>query len=439
MCRTVFDIFLEWKVIMKKTLAALTAFVMVFGAGGILPCVCGEHGSVILASAETNGDYKYKVQDDGTVKITKYKGSAEELTIPSKLDGKKVTVIENDAFSGCTKLKSVKIPAGVTRIGLDSFSGCTALTSVTLPDSMVRIEDYSFSECTNLTSINIPKGVTYIGGYAFKNTKWLENKQQEEPQVIVNGILIDGTQCRGSIVIPDGVTCIASWAFINCKTLTGVTIPDSVTDLGMSAFEGCTGLTRIKIPHSVTDISFAAFSDCTNLTGVTIPESVTTIEARAFNGCTSLKNITIPDSVLGIGWGAFMDCTSLKSITIPNNVIDLMDYSFGYSWNYDTSGCDKLSGIKIYCYKGSAGEKYAIDNGFDYEIITKKKTDIKGDISGDGAVTVSDISLLAAHVKGIKKLDEAAQKRADLNKDGAVNVSDISLLAAHVKGRKALS
>ncbi|WP_295156952.1 dockerin type I repeat-containing protein [uncultured Ruminococcus sp.] len=52
-------------------------------------------------------------------------------------------------------------------------------------------------------------------------------------------------------------------------------------------------------------------------------------------------------------------------------------------------------------------------------------------------MNVSDISMLAAHVKGIKKMSDPAA--ADINKDGTVNVTDISLLAAHVKGIKKLS
>lgn len=59
-----------------------------------------------------------------------------------------------------------------------------------------------------------------------------------------------------------------------------------------------------------------------------------------------------------------------------------------------------------------------------------------GDVNGDGKVNVTDISKVAAHVKGIKKLD--SESAADVNGDGKVNVTDISKIAAHVKGIKAL-
>ena len=67
---------------------------------------------------------------------------------------------------------------------------------------------------------------------------------------------------------------------------------------------------------------------------------------------------------------------------------------------------------------------------------TPEKTVQKGDINGDSKTDVSDISLIAAHVKGIKQLEDT--DAADLDGNGMITVSDISKIAAHVKGIKAL-
>ena len=50
------------------------------------------------------------------------------------------------------------------------------------------------------------------------------------------------------------------------------------------------------------------------------------------------------------------------------------------------------------------------------------------------------VIFLCAHVgaPSVKKLDDDEMKCADINGDGKVNVSDISLLAAYVKGIKPL-
>lgn len=63
----------------------------------------------------------------------------------------------------------------------------------------------------------------------------------------------------------------------------------------------------------------------------------------------------------------------------------------------------------------------------------------RGDVNGDGAVTVTDISAAAAYVKNIKQLNAEAITRADVNGDGKVNITDVSAIAAHVKNIKPLS
>ena len=61
-----------------------------------------------------------------------------------------------------------------------------------------------------------------------------------------------------------------------------------------------------------------------------------------------------------------------------------------------------------------------------------------GDVNNDGAINVSDISKVAAHVKNKKSLTAEEMKLADVNGDNAVTVTDVSKIAAHVKGIKSL-
>lgn len=61
-----------------------------------------------------------------------------------------------------------------------------------------------------------------------------------------------------------------------------------------------------------------------------------------------------------------------------------------------------------------------------------------GDINCDGDINITDLNLVAAHVKAIRALDAEELILADVNGDGDVNVTDVSLVAAHVKGLRAL-
>ena len=59
-------------------------------------------------------------------------------------------------------------------------------------------------------------------------------------------------------------------------------------------------------------------------------------------------------------------------------------------------------------------------------------------MDGDGKINVTDIALVASHIKGIKALDDKAQMRADVDRSGKINVTDIALIASHIKGIKAI-
>ena len=352
--------------------------------------------------------------------------SLTSITIPDS-----VTSIGNGVFYGCTSLASITIPNSVTQILEDTFRDCTNLTSVTLPESLTYMGS-AFEGCTSLTSITIPNSVTYVDVSAFAGcTSLTEIKVAvENPNYVsVNGVLYNKSRtvlicypagkkdksykiinsatridnrafyrCTSltSITIPDSVTEIGESAFGGCTSLTSITIPDSVmsiarftfwrcanlksikipngvTNIGESAFEGCTSLTSVTIPNSVTDIDDSAFSCCTSLTSITIPDSVTEIGWSAFSGCTSLTSITIPDSVTEIEESAFYGCSSLTSITIPASVKIVGEDAFGYYFDEYDDSVKKIDNFKIYCYSGTAGEQYAKDNGFDYELITAEK------------------------------------------------------------------
>ena len=71
------------------------------------------------------------------------------------------------------------------------------------------------------------------------------------------------------------------------------------------------------------------------------------------------------------------------------------------------------------------------------ELTTGQTCSLLGDMNGDGQIMVNDIVKLAAHVKGIRKLDDSIN--ADVNGDNKVNVTDVVMVAAHVKGIRKLN
>ena len=361
----------------------------------------------VCAGAETYGDFEYSVRDDGTVEITDYNGNAKTVDIPETIDGKSATRIGDSAFEWCSNIESIAIPDSVTSIGRRAFGDCANLTNITIPNSVIEIGWHAFYDCASLKSITIPDSVINIGGCAFNNCTSLTSvtipdsvtsieysafvgctsltainvATGNQNYASVNDVLYNKNKTTlmcypagkkdKTYKMLDGVKIIDDSAFDGCISLTSIIIPDSVTSIGSSAFSGCTNLMSITIPDSVPLVGPGAFSNCTNLTSVTIQNGVMYIGNEAFANSTSLTGITIPDSVTWIGRYSFGGCTNLTSITIPNSVTSIGDYAFGYYYDEYDDSVKKIDNFKIYCYSGTAGEKYAIDNEFDYVLLDK--------------------------------------------------------------------
>ena len=192
--------------------------------------------------------------------------------------------------SGCSKdeLFDVKIPDGVTHIGIGAFRRCDYLVRVTIPDSVTEIADNAFRDCTSLVRVTSPD-----------------------------------------------LTRIGTAAFLGCSSLVTVTIPNSVAQIR---------LVRGTIPALVTEIGESAFKCCWSLTSVNIPNSVTRIGSFAFEECSSLTSMTIPNSVTEIGHHAFLDCSSLTRVKIPNSVTEIPPQLFLWLQLFDWCDDPRFSG-----------------------------------------------------------------------------------------------
>ena len=157
------------------------------------------------AANEQLFDFEFILNNTAVV-VIRYKGTAADVTIPSRYKGKPVTVIDPVAFYNNS-----------------------AVTSVTIPDSVTVIPDYAFGFCSQLTNISIPNSVTFIGFSAFNSCTSLK-----------------------SITLPSSLSTIQSYAFYNCGNLKTIRIPVSVTSIGNCAFDVCPSLMTVTYPGSKT-------------------------------------------------------------------------------------------------------------------------------------------------------------------------------------------
>lgn len=157
------------------------------------------------AANEQLFDFEFILNNTAVV-VIRYKGTAADVTIPSRYKGIPVTAIDHAAFHNNS-----------------------AVTSVTIPDSVTSIPDSAFGFCSQLTNISIPNSVTYIGFSAFNSCTSLK-----------------------SITLPSSLSTIQSYAFYNCGNLKTIRIPVSVTSIGNCAFDVCPSLMTVTYPGSKT-------------------------------------------------------------------------------------------------------------------------------------------------------------------------------------------
>lgn len=141
------------------------------------------------------------------------KNAFEDCIFSSFVIPSGVTEIGAEAFTNCSKLKSIVIPNSVKVLGGEAFGFCSALTTVKFESGIAlkRIPAQCFNGANNLASVNIPEGVEYIGAASFRDNK-----------------------CT-SFTIPEGVKYIGQSAFAGTKC-TSFTIPDSVIQIDEGAF-----------------------------------------------------------------------------------------------------------------------------------------------------------------------------------------------------------
>ena len=284
-----------------------------------------------------------------------YQSKLKTVVIPAN-----ATTIGNSAFEQCASLISIDIPANVETIGTAVFWGCSSLATVTFENgSQLKTigggSSYygAFSYCTALTSIEIPASVETIEAAAFKGCSSLATVTFE-----------NGSQLK---TIGGGSSYYGAFSY--CTALTSIEIPASVETIEAAAFKGCSSLATVTFENGSQlktigggSSYYGAFSDCTALTSIEIPASVETIKASAFKGCSSLATVTFENGsqlkTIEGGYpssGTFADCTALTSIEIPASVETIEAAAFKGCSSLATVTFEKGSQLKTI---GGGGSSY---------------------------------------------------------------------------------
>ena len=144
-----------------------------------------NEGSNTLASVDPNAPtpddcFYFNLLEDGTYEIFAcYYDMPKRIVIPSSYNGKAVTQIGEyfgNGSSSATKIRSVNeivLPNSITSIEEGAFAGYVRLKSVSLSENITVLKRNVFWRCLELSSVTISAKVTKIEESAFMSCKSL--------------------------------------------------------------------------------------------------------------------------------------------------------------------------------------------------------------------------------------------------------------------------
>ena len=250
----------------------------------------------ISASAEevtypVDGGYIYF--DTDYQEITRGTSNIKNLTIPSTIEGVRVTSIATHAFYG-SSIESLYIPKSVTNIGSLAFASCNNLLSVEINAGVNALYD-TFWNCKSLKEVRITNGIPTLGA-TFMGCRSLE-----------------------SVTLPKGVQEILSCTFAQ-TAIKAITLPASVKTIEYDAFEE-TPLEKITVDSNNTTF--------TSNDGILFSKDMKTLIMYPAGRADTIY--TIPTNVLGLSNHAFYYLFNLKALVVSPNFVSFDSDDFSSS------------------------------------------------------------------------------------------------------------
>lgn len=313
----------------------------------------------------------------------------ENVVIPGGIES-----VAMQAFSDDYLLKTVVLPATVTRLGSYAFCGCSGLTAVTINSATVP-SAYNVFEDTNNCPIYVPaesvdayKAADGWSTYADRiqaisqpnNEIWYTTTDGSTVQIANESVLnvgvvsntyengkgiikldgdltrigtikdgyssnsdafLDGTTSSSgarklkSISFPQSLDVICTWTLLSCKKLESIILPDHLSYLGGGAVDGCTSLTTVAVPDC-DEIRYNPFDWCTGIESFSGPQASADGQFIIKNGTihsyatAGRTQCSIPEGVSSIASNAFNGAT-IEELSLPSSLESISNSFVGMS------------------------------------------------------------------------------------------------------------
>lgn len=384
----------------------------------------------IPVNALSSGDFDYEIIN-GEAVITKYNGTATQVSVPATIDGYTVFGIDESAFKDNTAITAVTVETGVKSVGASAFENCTGLATITLP----------------ATIMHFGENAIYNTAYYNDKSNWKEKPDDSSggdtipwEDIIASGLeylylgkILVKISYEGSYSIKNGTSVIADGAFAGCEA-NQVTLASQTATIGNNAFKDCQNLSQIRFSSNLEYIGKSAFENCTSLINITLPEKEIQMYASAFyntgyyNNAENWNNgaLYYGTMVIGVDENAskieiaegttkiIAEALRDKDVVIPTSVTDISPEAFTHKEN-----------VTIYGYGGTYAQEYATTYNIkfiDLNALTKGDVDFDGDIDRDDYKILSDIATLKMQE------NEDIFLVGDMDDDGAIDGIDVIIL-----------
>ncbi len=337
-------------------------------------------GNGTAGETVTDGVFNGVVNADGTVTVTGLVNPSEDLevlSIPSEIEGKKVTIIDDGAFYEYKNSHALLIPDTITKIGDLAFYRCNFINGIVLGKNVKEIGDKAFY-CCHLgkfigDTLEIPDSVEIIGDSAFQDLDNEHSKLKLGQNVKkIGDNAFSSNHFTGDLIIPDSVTTIGDNAFYCCAFGGKVKLGNHIKSIGNNTFDGCGFIGNLTIPDSVSYIGDSAFYECISNGKIKLGKNIKTIGDKAFYHCRFTGNLVIPNKVTTIGKNAFSayyyDRTYAGTLKIGKKVKIIDDSAFMY--------CEFKGDLIIPNSVTTIGERAFYESGFSGNLKIGKKVEV---------------------------------------------------------------
>lgn len=449
-----------------------------------IPSAIGGASSVYESEepvTPSEADFTYRktpTNNPDRVIITKYTGKETKVIIPDTIEGLPVLSIAADAFGKNESLTYVKLPSTLTAISGKAFNLCSSLTAFDIDpdakafcviDGVVYRKDTTegsdtYGEPTTLSCFpagkgghfTVPYGITSIGSYAFDHCYKLTAVDMYNTVTLINSNAFSYCWNLESIRLSDNLTTLGQEALAHCDSLSKIDLPSKLTSIGTDAVLGTIDSDNNKVYFFVDGISCTMDSYAHKyLINQALPTSI-----------IILNNPSITDNDTGIklidAYKTFPEDEAVDIIAdeIPLSAVEeLLPIRYASAYVFDigfTKNGDEYSPEGSFVLDFSAACPDAIpsatkiyqqtDNGLvlvsgsanipfigaqstqsgRFIILVNDDFSLKGDIDGDGLVTLFDVKAALYAASGALTLtpEQNAAANADNSQDGKITTAD---------------